>query len=109
MKETNKTAQAMKRIFDFTDRNWNSSLKHNYFSYLGLLYHKEQGKSDELRNFWQQNSTNTINQWYYAKVTGNRQKSLEIEKVLINDPRYKITLDVLNFVDQQGSRLKDQD
>ena len=100
MKETKKAEQAQKRIYDFTIRNWDNGQKHNYFGYLSLKYFKEQDKIKQLNNLWKTNLTNPTHQYYYANITENRQKSLELENKLSNDSRFKITVDAVNFINK---------
>jgi len=101
MKDHQKAEKTKKSIYDFTIRNWQSSLKHSYFGYKILQQFQENQKLADLHNLWHSNPNNLTFQWYKYKLIENKATD-EIEKKLINNPRFKIEVVAVKFIENEG-------
>ena len=100
MSNKTKAEEIRKRIYDYTITNSESSRRHDYFGYLILHHFDEVEKTSKLRKEWESNTANLTYQWYHAKRTKDIKKTEEIEKKKGNDPRFRIIVEAVKFIDK---------
>jgi len=99
MGENKKADELKKLLYDYTINNWNGNLKNSYFGFKCLQEFGDTERESELLTTWER-SGNSIYQWYYVFLQENWSEVSKRRDILINNPRYGIIIDVIEFIEE---------
>lgn len=92
--------QARRRILDYTVRNGAKGGRHHYF---GLLVLQERGEGSKaaglLEDLEMRHQGSLEVAWYKARYAGDGDRAREIEEKRKKDPRFKLTVEVVRFLE----------